>query len=157
MDLTVPISGKLEIGWAAPCFETPRYARLLRMRAERKRLLHPPEVIRPRHRAKKQDGGSARSRRLFGVRSDHFGILHLSWCLSWSFSTMVATVFSRYSSPSFTVSCREKFWIGMWLGPNLKLPRTDLKSAFSAARRISSFLVRSPFTALTTLSSSGTA
>src|SRR5262249_24663798 len=86
-----------------------------------------------------------------------FGILHFCQCLSWSFSTMVATVLSRYSLPSFTASWSSKFCIGLWVGPNLKLARTYLKSAFSAARRISSFLLRSPLTALTTLSSSGTA
>jgi len=43
------------------------------------------------------------------------------------------------------------------MGPNLKLPRTDLKSAFSIALRISSFLVRSPLTATTALSSRASA
>ena len=40
----------------------------------------------------------------------------------------------------------------MWLLPNLKVPRTDLKSAFSISLRMPSLLVRSPLTALTALS-----
>ena len=39
----------------------------------------------------------------------------------------------------------------MWLLPNLKAPRTDLKFAFSIAAFISSFLLVSPFTASTAL------
>jgi hypothetical protein len=38
--------------------------------------------------------------------SDQFGILHFCQCLSWSFSTIVATVFIRYSLPSLTASWR---------------------------------------------------
>ena len=39
----------------------------------------------------------------------------------------------------------------MWLLPNLKSPRTDLKLAFSIAAFISSFFEVSPFTASTAL------